>query len=83
MERESRSQVRRAMISLPDDVAEFIRVQCAGRTDESLQRQFGISYNTWRRIESGAPIRQSLALRLIAKTADARAEALGRDENFD
>jgi hypothetical protein len=34
------------------------------RTRESLNDRFGISYNTWRKLIAGNPIRMSLAMRL-------------------
>lgn len=34
------------------------------RTDESLNDQFGISYNTWRKLMAGEPVRSSLLKRL-------------------
>ncbi|PQM25835.1 hypothetical protein CVO77_19735 (plasmid) [Sphingopyxis lindanitolerans] len=34
------------------------------QTRESLNERFGISYNTWRRLMSGEPVRQSVILRL-------------------
>lgn len=38
-----------------------------GRTDETLNDQFGISYNTWRKLQAGIPIRVSLAGRLLKR----------------
>lgn len=38
-----------------------------GRTDASLQKQFGISYNTWRKLDRNLPIRPSVADRLIKR----------------
>lgn len=34
------------------------------KTDESLNNRFGISYNTWRRLMAGQPVRTSLLIRL-------------------
>lgn len=39
----------------------------AGRTDKALTAQFGISYNTWRKVLAGEPIRASLLIRLEAR----------------
>lgn len=39
-------------------------------TDESLNDVFGISYNTWRKIMRGDPVRSSLADRLERRVAD-------------
>ncbi|PJG46614.1 hypothetical protein CAF53_20960 [Sphingobium sp. LB126] len=38
-----------------------------GRTDEALNDRFGISYNSWRKIMEGRPVRPSLADRLIKR----------------
>jgi hypothetical protein len=35
-----------------------------GRTDAALNAQFGLGYNTWRKIKAGHPIRASLADRI-------------------
>ncbi|HEX7822075.1 MAG TPA: hypothetical protein VF463_15815 [Sphingobium sp.] len=37
------------------------------RTDEALNARFGISYNTWRKLMAGRPIRASLLNRLEAR----------------
>lgn len=44
-----------------------LREMIAGRTDSSLQAQFGISYNTWRKLDANMPIRASVAERLIER----------------
>jgi hypothetical protein len=41
-----------------------IRDQLTGETDEALMPRFGISYNTWRKVRAGEPIRRSVAERL-------------------
>ena len=44
------------------------------QTDEGLNEQFGLSYNTWRKIRSGLPIRASVAERVelrVRKLMDA------------
>lgn len=38
-----------------------------GRTDEKLNERFGISYNSWRKIMAGQPVRISLAKRLAER----------------
>lgn len=38
-----------------------------GRTDEALNARFGISYNTWRKLTAGRPVRASVASRLLAR----------------
>lgn len=56
-----------AMVVLPPEIVTYMRAQCPGRTDEVLQPRFGISYNTWVRIERGAAVRASLAERLLQR----------------
>lgn len=38
-----------------------------GRTDETLNARFGISYNTWRKIAAGQGVRPSVADRLLTR----------------
>ena len=57
-------RLRSKMVELEQEVARFVLEQCPARTDEALQDRFGISYNTLRKIEAGAPIRASVAMRL-------------------
>ncbi|MBB4154404.1 hypothetical protein GGQ80_002317 [Sphingomonas jinjuensis] len=45
-------------------IADRMRRDLRGETDETLTEQFGISYNTWRKIRSGQAIRESLAARI-------------------
>jgi hypothetical protein len=47
------------------------------RTAAALTAQFGISYNTWRKLIGGDPIRASVLERLQARLADLRC-ALGQ-----
>jgi hypothetical protein len=53
------------MMHLPPDIVAHMRENCPARTDAALQPRFGISYNTWRRIEQGAALRRSLAQRIL------------------
>ncbi|MFG6283222.1 hypothetical protein [Sphingomonas sp. S6] len=55
------------MCTLPGEIVDHIVAQCPGRTDEALQPRFGISYNTWRKIAAGEPIRATVAARLIER----------------
>ena len=41
-----------------------ILAQLDGQTDATLMTRFGISYNTWRKVRAGQPIRRSVADRL-------------------
>lgn len=56
-----------AMVVIPEACVRYLEQNCRGRTDEMLQEQFGISYNTWRRIVRNDPIRQSVAHRLMER----------------
>jgi hypothetical protein len=49
-----------------------------GRTDEALNARFGISYNTWRKVTAGEPVRASLADRLIARLSTLESADHGR-----
>lgn len=52
------------MVTLDEELVAYMLRECPGRTDEVLMDRFGISYNTFRKIEAGLPIRRSLAERL-------------------
>ena len=52
------------MVTLDDNLANYILSNCPARTDEALMARFAISYNTLRKIEAGLPIRRSVAARL-------------------
>ncbi len=56
---------------LPVDPAlvERLRSMVTKRTDEELNARFGISYNTWRRLIDGHPIRASVLIRLEQRLA--------------
>jgi hypothetical protein len=45
-------------------VVAYMRSTVRCQTDEVLNEQFGVSYNTWRKIIAGLPVRTSLANRL-------------------
>ncbi|MCC2979457.1 MULTISPECIES: hypothetical protein [unclassified Sphingomonas] len=47
----------------------LMKREMIGQTDELLMRQFGISYNTWRKVREGQPIRRSVADRLESRLA--------------
>ncbi|HEX7871766.1 MAG TPA: hypothetical protein VF475_02570 [Sphingobium sp.] len=46
-----------------------LRMMVTYRTDEALNARFGISYNTWRKLMAGQPVRASLLSRLEARVA--------------
>lgn len=48
-----------------------------GQTDETLMPQFGISYNTWRKVRAGEPIRRSVADRLEQRVCQSSRPHMG------
>jgi len=52
------------LVNVDERLVAKMRTYISGRTDEALNAQFGISYNTWRKLEAGLPVRPSLAARL-------------------
>jgi hypothetical protein len=54
----------RAQTFLDPMLVERMKALVESRTRESLNERFGISYNTWRKLIAGAPVRSSLAARL-------------------
>ncbi|HSI19328.1 MAG TPA: hypothetical protein VK980_16280 [Sphingomonas sp.] len=55
------------MSPIPQEIVSLMRARRTPQTDEALQQAFGISYNTWRRINAGQAIRASVAERLIQR----------------
>jgi hypothetical protein len=49
------------------DLVKVMERLLTGQTDESLNDRFGISYNTWRKLKAGQPVRKSLAARLQSR----------------
>lgn len=45
-------------------VLDHMLTEMRGQTSDVLMMQYGISYNTWRKIRAGNPIRKSVAERL-------------------
>ena len=62
------------------DIAARMASCIKGRTDEALNAQFGISYNTWRKIAANLPIRASLADRIERRLAICHPDPAGRAE---
>lgn len=54
-------------VYLEDETILQMQKLATGRTDEALNARFGISYNSWRKLLAGQPIRPSLARRLKAR----------------
>jgi hypothetical protein len=66
------------MTCLPENIVAHMRAHCPARTDEMLQARFGISYNTWRRIDAGLPVRMALAARIITRIDQERGSPLAK-----
>lgn len=49
------------------DVVEKLKYQRMEYSKISVMELFGIGYNTWRKIQSGQPIRRSVAERLLSR----------------
>lgn len=52
------------MRTVPAELVAVVREGVAARTGAALMTSYGISYNTWRKIAAGDPIRRSVADRL-------------------
>jgi hypothetical protein len=55
---------RIALRCVDPTIVNRMMAQLPGETDEALMRDFGISYNTWRKVRTGNSIRRSVAERL-------------------
>ena len=65
------------MIKLKDELRDYLLRNCPTRTERVLMERFGISYNTFRKIEAGSLIRRSLAVRLESRLeAERRSDKL-------
>jgi len=64
------SGAKAGMRPVDEKAVSLMRREIAGQTDEVLMRQFGISYNTWRKVRDGEPIRRSVAERLESRLAE-------------
>lgn len=51
-------------------VLDHMLAEMRGQTSDVLMMQYGISYNTWRKIRAGDPIRNSVAERLEQRVFD-------------
>lgn len=54
-------------VVIDQDVVDRMLHLATGRTDEALNARFGISYNSWRKIIAGRPVRPSMAARLVRR----------------
>lgn len=59
----------KGQVIMGDAVVQDMERLLTGQTDEALSDRFGISYNTWRKIKVGKPVRTSLAVRLQSRLA--------------
>lgn len=55
---------------VPHHIVEAIRIGLAGHTNAALMPRYGISYNTWRKVQVGDAIRRSVAERLEQRLLD-------------
>lgn len=55
---------QRGQTVLDPALIERIKALAVSRTRQSLNDRLGISYNTWRKLIAGSPVRTSLAARL-------------------
>ena len=55
------------LVQLDPEAVALMQRHLDGRTDETLNARFGISYNTWRKIAAGQGVRPSVADRLLAR----------------
>lgn len=51
-----------------------VRAMVTYRTDAALTERFGISYNTWRKLIGGQPVRASLLTRLEERLSQLEAQ---------
>lgn len=65
------------MRSVPQKVLDNMLADMRGQTSDVLMMQYGISYNTWRKIRAGDPIRNSVAERLEQRVLGDRGAAAG------
>lgn len=63
------SRAKAGMRPVDEQAVLLMRREVCAQTDEALMRQFGISYNTWRKVREGQPIRRSVADRLESRLA--------------
>lgn len=45
------------LVHLSPETVERMQSLVAGKTDEALNERSGISYNTWRKLTTGEPVR--------------------------
>lgn len=64
---ESAGSPPKGQIVVSAEIVEIMKVRVTGLTDAALNDRFGISYNTWRKLIAGLPVRQSLAQRLTQR----------------
>ena len=63
-EKSSGNRSSHSLRKVDPTIAKAMKSVVICQTDEGLSAQFGLSYNTWRKIRSGLPVRRSLAERV-------------------
>lgn len=61
--------IARGLVPVDPHLVDRLQAMVTDRTDEALMERFGISYNTWRKLIAGRPVRASLLCRLQARVA--------------
>ncbi|SER88832.1 hypothetical protein [Sphingobium sp. YR768] len=57
----------RGQACLDPAIVDMMKALVTGQTDEALNDRFGISYNSWRKLIAGRPVRHSLAQRVTQR----------------
>lgn len=60
---------------VPRNVVDAMHAGLAGQTNAVLMQRYGISYNTWRKVQVGDAIRRSVAERLERRLQETGAAA--------
>jgi hypothetical protein len=55
------------LVRVEPEMIALMQAHMDGPIDEALNAQFGISYNTWRKLAAGQPVRASVADRLLVR----------------
>lgn len=76
------AHIAKSMRPVRVEIVSKMLAMVRGETDPVLMQQFGISYNTWRKIRSGNAIRWSLAERLETRLACERVAPSHRVPNM-
>ncbi|MDT7532023.1 hypothetical protein OVY48_00950 [Sphingobium sp. SA2] len=62
----------RCFAVLAPSLVEQLKAMRSADNSVSLMTQLGISYNTWRKVQAGHPVRRSIAARIAAQLGELR-----------